>query len=619
MLVGQLSPWVESKNKDHHNHIHHDNNLNHERAREIREPMDRAAFSPGITSWARVVRNFMLDAVRYNSLHFIDASGWPISLKDITKHTFKLSRNPEAVKLEEQKERLFEEKILVRENLCEISSSEGNIVGGGNLCQISSGIGKKAKGKNSDDHLNLRKLTTKNSFWRTHREGKQGPTFLRIGQSLSNENGIFSENMDEEDLPISVEIENMNQKQRIFEKQRAVRIQQLWSVEQFYHQYLAGNANPFGKGTSAALFRRGRRSPSLASSILARYRENLGQETLPTALFDFSHHHDHPFSPHFHSERKRKRKRKSAVPIRLLAISYHLSLIREPLATWQHLLSDEFVLEKEMVHILDTDVKPESESMRNREMVLDLKTARLVPVNKSQEQQGLPGSSKKNLKNGDIRSPQVGNQEKNEEILSQKNRPTHKSAKQETKSAVANLKMRSHCRYQKPDWCSTNEDFILALNSIIEPEAFRMCGAIGSASGAVGRHPYIQSVDEWRQIFEGFRDDLMQPFAVNVKDDLLQDLDLDDHSNSNSPFEDKNTQTANLLMCGEPAVLCKIMHLTWPEIPLIHYLGVPITAYTKPASVDRQRWFDDFVYMNQNLPHIGFVSDAKVYLLILKS
>lgn len=157
------------------------------------------------------------------------------------------------------------------------------------------------------------------------------------------------------------------------------------------------------------------------------------------------------------------------IKIRLLAISYHIALVREPLSIWDEVL-EEFQVEPQ-VYILDAGVKDDKEGM-------------------------------KNIK-------------------------------------------KSHCFFNKQEWCAGGgnqtperktkiEKFVFGLNSIIEPTQ-----KVGTV-----KLPVIQDVDEWMEIFGNFASDLWEK------------------KDSDSDEED----VPNLLLCGEPPVLCRVMHLTWPGV-----------------------------------------------------
>ena len=61
------------------------------------------------------------------------------------------------------------------------------------------------------------------------------------------------------------------------------------------------------------------------------------------------------------------------------------------------------------------------------------------------------------------------------------------------------------------------------------------------------------------------------------------------------------------MLCGEPLVLCRILHMAWPEIPLVSYYSQSVTPYTRHG-VQRQRFLDDFYAMVTTLPHVFFVT-----------
>jgi hypothetical protein len=232
-------------------------------------------------------------------------------------------------------------------------------------------------------------------------------------------------------------------------------------------------------------------------------------------------------------------------------------LVREPLTIWDELL-EEYDIEP-TVHILDAGAKKEKYGEDQSEK-----------SEKEAHSSQKPSDSNKDAKNKD-------------------DSPDKDAKTNDTKSK--DWAKHSHCSFNKKSWCSSNQDFVFALNSIIEPTQ-----KIGTA-----RLPVIQNLEEWRRIFMSFKDELEGKGSETASTKKQTSNRTSNMNNSHSNRESNFSAPFDLLICGEPPVLCRIMHETWPTIPIIGYLGVGLTLYTEAESVGRQRWLQDFYHMGNQL------------------
>ncbi|CAD7963147.1 unnamed protein product [Amoebophrya sp. A120] len=176
-------------------------------------------------------------------------------------------------------------------------------------------------------------------------------------------------------------------------------------------------------------------------------------------------------------------------------------------------------------------------------------------------------------------------------------------------TSVEDLKKKSHCRFNSPEWCTKNEEFIVAMNAELQVRRY----------GFASKLPILQSLENWQEVFEQFKWDLVEPFDLDVVPRTKG------QTTTTPPAGDRNTATGkteslssrrrsalypDVLLCGEPLVLCRVMHLAFPRASLVSYSAQQITMYVDEPKL-AQQVLREYLQLAQ-LPHSLFVTSGRI-------